>query len=233
MPTYEYRCNACQHEFDYFQSMKDKVLTKCPSCKKNKLERLIGTGAAIIFKGGGFYETDYRSDAYRKAAEADKPPAPAEAAKSIGGPADKGNKSGNGNESQKPAANDKAAKETKAHSGESDKTGDGDKKSQNAQERASSHQGRGASPDRAESESRASGSPQATSPADSRRSSVRPSKASESGGTKASSSKGATASGRPQHNITTAAGTPGKVKSASVSQSSPARSGKKPATRKR
>jgi putative FmdB family regulatory protein len=74
MPTYDYRCSACSHEFEQFQSMKDKPLRKCPSCGKSALERLIGTGAAIIFKGSGFYQTDYRPDAYKKAAEADKPP---------------------------------------------------------------------------------------------------------------------------------------------------------------
>lgn len=72
MPTYDYRCNACGHEFELFQSMKDRPKRKCPKCAKNALERLIGLGAGVIFRGGGFYETDYRSDAYKKAAEADK-----------------------------------------------------------------------------------------------------------------------------------------------------------------
>ncbi|MBX3353166.1 MAG: hypothetical protein KF684_09545 [Phycisphaeraceae bacterium] len=72
MPTYDYRCNACQHEFELFQSMKDSPKRKCPECGKNALERLIGLGGGIIFKGGGFYETDYRSDSYKKSAEADK-----------------------------------------------------------------------------------------------------------------------------------------------------------------
>ncbi|MCK6475977.1 MAG: hypothetical protein L6Q35_04005 [Phycisphaerales bacterium] len=71
MPTYEYRCNNCSHEFEAFQSMKDRPLRACPECGKKTLERLIGTGAAIVFKGSGFYQTDYRSESYRKAAEAD------------------------------------------------------------------------------------------------------------------------------------------------------------------
>jgi putative FmdB family regulatory protein len=71
MPTYEYECDACQNRFDEFQSFSDKPLTKCPKCKKKKLRRLIGTGAAILFKGSGFYLTDYRSESYKKAAEAD------------------------------------------------------------------------------------------------------------------------------------------------------------------
>ncbi|QQS09411.1 MAG: zinc ribbon domain-containing protein [Phycisphaerales bacterium] len=73
MPTYDYRCTACKHEFEQFQSMKDKPLRKCPKCGKNALDRLIGTGAAIVFKGSGFYQTDYRSENYKKAAESDKP----------------------------------------------------------------------------------------------------------------------------------------------------------------
>lgn len=75
MPTYEYRCNACGHELEIFQSMKDAPKRKCPECGKNALERKIGTGGAIIFKGGGFYQTDYRSESYKKAAEAEKKPA--------------------------------------------------------------------------------------------------------------------------------------------------------------
>jgi putative FmdB family regulatory protein len=72
MPTYEYLCNACGHRFDELQSFSDAQLKKCPKCKKKKLERLIGTGAAIIFKGTGFYQTDYRSDSYKNAAQADQ-----------------------------------------------------------------------------------------------------------------------------------------------------------------
>jgi putative FmdB family regulatory protein len=72
MPTYDYICRACGHEFELFQQMSDSVKRKCPECGKPKLERLIGTGAGVLFKGGGFYETDYRSDSYTKAADADK-----------------------------------------------------------------------------------------------------------------------------------------------------------------
>ena len=73
MPTYEYRCDGCEHEFELFQSMTDRVKRKCPECGEPKLKRLIGPGAAVIFKGSGFYQTDYRSDSYKKAAEADMP----------------------------------------------------------------------------------------------------------------------------------------------------------------
>jgi putative FmdB family regulatory protein len=72
MPTYDYECTACGHRFDELQSFSTPPLTKCPKCKKNKLQRLFGGGGAIIFKGSGFYETDYRSDSYKKAAEKDK-----------------------------------------------------------------------------------------------------------------------------------------------------------------
>lgn len=72
MPTYEYVCTACDHEFDEFQSITAKPLKKCPKCEQNKLKRKIGTGAGIIFKGSGFYETDYRSESYTKAAKAEK-----------------------------------------------------------------------------------------------------------------------------------------------------------------
>jgi putative FmdB family regulatory protein len=80
MPTYDYRCNACGHTFDEMQSFSEATLKKCPQCKKNKLQRLFGTGAGLIFKGSGFYETDYRSDSYKQAAKAEqdtKAPAPA------------------------------------------------------------------------------------------------------------------------------------------------------------
>lgn len=73
MPTYDYHCTACDHAFEEFQSMTAPLLKKCPKCGKNKLERLIGTGAALMFEGSGFYITDYRSDSYKKSAEADKP----------------------------------------------------------------------------------------------------------------------------------------------------------------
>lgn len=71
MPTYDYRCNACGHAFELFQSMSEGLKKKCPECGKLKLERLIGTGSALIFKGSGFYETDYRSSDYSKAKEAE------------------------------------------------------------------------------------------------------------------------------------------------------------------
>src|SRR5215212_1690743 len=75
MPTYEYVCDACNHQFDEFQSFSEKPLKKCPQSKKSRLRRLFGTGAALIFKGSGFYQTDYRSESYKAGAKADAPPA--------------------------------------------------------------------------------------------------------------------------------------------------------------
>ncbi|MFA7230229.1 MAG: zinc ribbon domain-containing protein [Victivallaceae bacterium] len=71
MPTYEYECGSCRKKFDIFQSMKDSPLVKCPECQKDTLKRLIGSGAGIIFKGSGFYCTDYRSQNYKKSSADD------------------------------------------------------------------------------------------------------------------------------------------------------------------
>ena len=81
MPTYEYFCEKCEQQFDVFQSIKDKPLTVCPEDKcrqkkwgKGKVKKMIGGGAGLIFKGSGFYITDYRSDSYKEAAKKDAPP---------------------------------------------------------------------------------------------------------------------------------------------------------------
>jgi putative FmdB family regulatory protein len=73
MPTYDYECDACGHSFEIFQGINDPKKRKCPECGKLKLRRLLGMGAAVVFKGSGFYQTDYRSDSYNKAKAADKP----------------------------------------------------------------------------------------------------------------------------------------------------------------
>ena len=72
MPTYDYQCKACGHRFEIFQSIKAKALKKCPKCE-GKIERLIGSGAGIIFKGSGFYQTDYRSKNYQEGSKKDSP----------------------------------------------------------------------------------------------------------------------------------------------------------------
>jgi len=72
MPTYDYECSDCGHAFEAFHSMSAEPLSECPECD-GKVRRLIGTGAGILFKGSGFYQTDYRSSDYKKDASADKP----------------------------------------------------------------------------------------------------------------------------------------------------------------
>jgi putative FmdB family regulatory protein len=71
MPTYEYRCRSCAHEFERFQGITERPVRRCPRCGRNTVQRLIGTGAGIIFKGSGFYETDYRSKSYSEGAKSE------------------------------------------------------------------------------------------------------------------------------------------------------------------
>ena len=72
MPTYDYHCRNCDHTFEHFQSITDKTLRRGPNCSKRALRRLIGAGSALLFKGKGFYQTDYRSENYKKAEKAEK-----------------------------------------------------------------------------------------------------------------------------------------------------------------
>ncbi len=79
MPTYEYACTKCGHELEAFQSMKDAPLKKCPACGKAALKRKVGGGAGLIFKGSGFYITDYKKSPAPKSEAPAAPPAPAKA----------------------------------------------------------------------------------------------------------------------------------------------------------
>lgn len=74
MPTYDYVCSACEARVEYFQSMTEKPKRTCPKCGARKLVRQIGGGAGILFKGSGFYQTDYRSESYKQGADKEKPP---------------------------------------------------------------------------------------------------------------------------------------------------------------
>lgn len=102
MPTYEYECSKCRKTFEIFQSMKDDALKTCPEAQcrmkkwgKGPVKRLLGTGAGLIFKGSGFYITDYRSEGYKAAAKKDTstPAAKSEPKKSESKPATKAKKS--------------------------------------------------------------------------------------------------------------------------------------------
>ena len=103
MPTYDYRCTGCAHEFELFQKMSDRPKRKCPECGKNTLERLIGTGSAVLFKGSGFYETDYRSKSYKDAAKKDN-----DAASGGGKPESGSSSKDSGGSASKPAEKKKS-----------------------------------------------------------------------------------------------------------------------------
>lgn len=101
MPTYEYRCGACQHTWDEFQSITSKPTRKCPNCRKAKAKRLISAGGGLLFKGSGFYLTDYRSHSYQKAAEADAKSASASDTKATSGDKSESKPSGDTKSSSK------------------------------------------------------------------------------------------------------------------------------------
>lgn len=113
MPTYDYECDGCGHRFETLQGFSEEPLKKCPECKKKKLRRLFGTGAAVLFKGAGFYETDYRSESYqaaaKKDAEAASPP-PASPTSPTSTPAADTSAAPSKTEAPKPAKAAKAAK---------------------------------------------------------------------------------------------------------------------------
>jgi len=111
MPTYDYICAACAHAFEQFQTMSAKKLRRCPKCKKQALERQVGTGAGLIFKGTGFYITDYRkAEAPR---DSESVPAGAKGEKS-----DKGAKGDTTDRAEKPERGDKQDKRDKQDKGE-------------------------------------------------------------------------------------------------------------------
>ncbi len=113
MPTYDYECDACDHAFEEFQSITAKPLKKCPACGKPKLRRLIGAGGGVIFKGSGFYQTDYRSESYRKSAEADKPKTESkESGKSDASSGGEGKTKSKSSDTSKPSSKSKKPKKS-------------------------------------------------------------------------------------------------------------------------
>lgn len=109
MPTYDYVCSKCGHQFELFQSIKEEPKRACPKCK-GRVKRLIGSGAGLLFKGSGFYLTDYRSEGYSKQAKE-------EAGAASGGD---GKSSGTGGGSKEGAAKEGAAKEGGAKEGKTE-----------------------------------------------------------------------------------------------------------------
>tara|TARA_B110000116_G_C16460354_1_gene413451 strand:+ start:196 stop:534 length:339 start_codon:yes stop_codon:yes gene_type:complete len=105
MPTYDYECDACGHLFELFQGINDPIKRKCPKCKKLKLRRLFGTGAAILFKGSGFYETDYRSESYKS--DAKKESSAEKKSKSDASTSKKDSKKSDGKSSSSDSSSDK------------------------------------------------------------------------------------------------------------------------------
>jgi putative FmdB family regulatory protein len=116
MPTYDYRCDACDHTFEEFQSFSEEPLKKCPQCGKKKLVRLFGTGAGVIFKGSGFYETDYRSDSYKQAAKADQEKTATPAGEDKSSKTDTAGKNGATTPAATPAKSKSAGKSSKSAS---------------------------------------------------------------------------------------------------------------------
>jgi putative FmdB family regulatory protein len=116
MPTYEYRCESCGHELELYQGITEAPKKKCPACKKQRLKRKIGGGAGFLFKGSGFYLTDYRSASYKKGADAEaKPAGEAAAEKKPASPApEKGSEKGSEKSAEKsPSEKPKEKKKSK------------------------------------------------------------------------------------------------------------------------
>ena len=113
MPTYDYRCDACGHAFEHFQSMTADPIRRCPKCRKLKVKRLIGTGAGLLFKGSGFYITDYRDQGYKDKAKAESGATGGDAAAKTETPA-AASSNGDGAKPDKPAAEAKPATPAKS-----------------------------------------------------------------------------------------------------------------------
>ncbi|HIA66608.1 TPA: zinc ribbon domain-containing protein [Candidatus Poribacteria bacterium] len=133
MPTYEYKCLECDHKFEAFQSMKDDPLESCPECEGN-VKRLISSGAGLIFKGSGFYITDYRGDGYKEAAKKDK--------EAASGSSDGKSKSDSGESKGSSGESKGSSGESKGSSGES-KGSSGESKGSSGESKGSSGESKG------------------------------------------------------------------------------------------
>lgn len=117
MPTYDYVCSACGSKLELYQPISEAPKRKCPKCKKQKLVRQIGAGAGILFRGSGFYQTDYRSDSYKESAKADKP-SDAKPAADAAGKSDGAAKTDSSSADAKPAPKSDAKAEPKSEKSE-------------------------------------------------------------------------------------------------------------------
>ncbi len=108
MPTYEYQCPDCGHEFEEFQSITAKPIRTCPKCKKRKVKRLIGSGGGVIFKGSGFYETDY----VKKPGGGDKSKSSSDSDSSGKDSSGEKSASDGSSDNAKPSSNDKSSSDS-------------------------------------------------------------------------------------------------------------------------
>lgn len=113
MPTYDYECDACGHKLEMFQSITESPKRKCPKCGRRKLRRLFGTGAAVMFKGSGFYQTDYRSESYKKRAESDRKAAADSGGDGKSASGDGKSPSGDAKSADRPASSASSTESTK------------------------------------------------------------------------------------------------------------------------
>jgi putative FmdB family regulatory protein len=117
MPTYDYQCQACGHTWEMFQSMNANPTKSCPKCKKRKAKRLLGVGAGLIFKGTGFYETDYKTKSGSEKKEGSSDSGPSDSSKSPDSSKSSEKSSGSSSDSSSSSSSSSTKKESKKSSG--------------------------------------------------------------------------------------------------------------------
>lgn len=122
MPTYDYICDSCGHGFEAFESITADPQSVCPACNEPALRRKIGPGAAILFKGSGFYQTDYRSDSYTKAAKADQPSSSSGSSENSGSSGGSQDSGGSSNNSSTSSSNGSASSNSSSRPSSSSKS---------------------------------------------------------------------------------------------------------------